>query len=152
MKFNDVLKYSKTKEYSVKKGPIAVLSYHAGTEEGTGEIAKTIHGKSQASLYNLDTPKRVPSTRIAHTHSDKLTDIKDHAQTAVSIHGHKMKGGYERGNRTIEKEKTIYVTGGNQYLAKKVVTELRHNVGGQYHIETKQEYTPKLLRGVSANA
>ncbi len=149
MKFHDVLKHPKSKEHAEQKGGIAVLSYHSGTEHGTGEIADSIHENSQASLYSLDTPNRVPSTRITPTKSDKLTGIKDCAQTAISIHGHDMKGGYERGNQTIEKEKTIYVTGGNQGLAKEVATELKQNIGEQYHIETKEEYTPKLLRGVS---
>lgn len=149
MKFYEVLEHPKTKEHADQKGSIAVLSYHSGTEHGTGEIADSIHENSQASLYSLDTPNRVPSTRITPTKSDKLTGIKDHAQTAISIHGHDMKGGYERGNITIEKERTIYVTGGNQGLAKEVAAELKQNIGEHYHIETEQEHTPKLLRGVS---
>ncbi|MBW2996645.1 poly-gamma-glutamate hydrolase family protein [Candidatus Woesearchaeota archaeon] len=141
MKFKDVVKHSKTREKAKYDGGIAVLAYHSGTEKGTGDIAEMVHGKSQASLYKLNTPHRVASTRITHTHSDKLSRIKDHAKTAISIHGH--------GRKNNGRDKTIYVTGQNNYLAKKIASEIEGKLGKKYTIETNVKNTPKHLRGES---
>jgi phage replication-related protein YjqB (UPF0714/DUF867 family) len=148
LKFKDFVKHSKTKEsISNVEKPIAVLAYHAGTEKGTGEIAK---GVKEASQYIANNPnKRVASTRVTPTHSEHLTRIRKYAKTAISIHGHDAKGTYNRQGSEIDKSKTVYVTGGNRDLADKVARQLKSRFGDMYHVETNLKHTPKQLQGKS---
>ena len=146
-KYEYVVNDPNTKEYSAKKGGIAVLSYHGKTEKGTKEIAEKASKASEASLYTLH-GARVASTGITHTHSDHLSGIKDYAETAVAIHGQHKKGFYERNGKTIDISKTVYVSGGNSNLSKKIAAELKGKLDG-YHIETDSRYIPKHLKGES---
>jgi phage replication-related protein YjqB (UPF0714/DUF867 family) len=146
-KFKDFVKHPKTRERSKQEGPIAVLAYHAGTENGTGEIAEGVKGASQYVAHNPG--KRVASTRVTPTHSKHLTGIREYAKTAISIHGHDAKGNYSKQGREIDKTKTIYVTGGNKDLADKVASQLESNLGDSYHVETDLNHTPKQLQGKS---
>ena len=147
-KFKDFVNHPDTKESSSRqKAPIAVLAYHAGTEAGTGEIARNIKAASTYIAHNPD--KRVASTRVTPTHSKHLTGIREYAKTAISIHGHDRKGTYSKNSSNYERTKTIYVTGGNQDLANKVANQLKDDIGRFYHVETDLKHTPKHLQGKS---
>lgn len=144
-KFKDAIKNPDSEEKAVKKGEIAVMSYHGKTEKGTQEIAEAVHAQSDASLYTFH-GDRVASTKVTPTHSEYLTDIREHAKTAVSIHGHSRKGEDNLGR---EYQRIVYVTGGNEELVREIGGELEKKIGDDYHIETDPNRTPKMLRGVS---
>ncbi|MEE9524977.1 MAG: hypothetical protein V3V78_00025 [Candidatus Woesearchaeota archaeon] len=150
-KFIDVLRHKKTEEtYKEKPGAdTAVLAYHAGTEKGTGEIAEMVHGQSQSSLYKLDTPLRVPSTKIRYTQSGDLTRAVKGHKRAVTLHKHKRKGLYEKEGKMYDKANTIFVTGQNADMAEDIGAEFEKKFGKMYNIETNINYTPKHLQGIS---
>lgn len=147
MSYKNFLKQKNTKEKILKKGPIAILAYHAGTEYATGKIAKNI---KYCSIYLAKNPRyRVASTKITPTHSEKLTEIIKLAKTAVSIHGHSKNGYYYKDHKKHNRSKTIYITGKNRDLAKKIIKRLKISFALHYYIEYDLKHIPKHLRGIS---
>ncbi|MBW2977318.1 poly-gamma-glutamate hydrolase family protein [Candidatus Woesearchaeota archaeon] len=146
-KYKDFVNHPGTKEQSARKSPIAVLAYHSGTEEGTGEIARKVKEASKYIAHNLK--KRVASTRVTPTHSKHLSGVRDYAKTAISIHGHARQGTYAKQGKSYDRTRTIYVTGGNKDLANKVAGQLREDIGKFYHVETDLKHIPKHLQGKS---
>ena len=144
-KFRDFVKHPKTKESSSTEGRIAVLAIHAGTEDGTGQVVKDVKNASKYIAHNPN--KRIASTRVTPTHSEHLSRVRDYADTAVSIHGHGRQGKYLRGNEVVDRTKTVYVTGQNQYLSKKIASQLERKLGKEYTVETNLKYIPKHLQG-----
>jgi len=146
-KFKDALKTGKeTAEH--KEGDIAVLAYHAKTEEGTGDVAEDISKNSNASLYVFE-GKRVPSTKITPTNSEDLNRMVQEKRTAVSMHAYHKQGNYEKQGKKYDYKDTVFVSGQNSELAKKIATELEDSLGHEYHIETNPDYIPAHLKGMS---
>ena len=139
-KFKDAVKTGKEKGGFEEGTKIAVLAYHAKTEAGTAEIAEAVHEKSPSSMYVFK-GNRVASTKVTHTHSDKLKSLVKEAETAVSVHGYKNKKGVDNN--------VIYVSGQHGKLSSKIAKELQKNFGDNYHIETNPDYIPKHLQGKS---
>lgn len=141
-KFKEILKLPGTREQLKLNGPVAILTYHAGTETKTGIIAKNIHQKSHTSFYKLKTPYHIHSTKISYTRSKKLKTLINNSKTAISIHGH---------NRN-DRENTIFVTGQNKELVLEIVKNLEANKKlNIYEVESSPENTPKFLRGESSH-
>jgi phage replication-related protein YjqB (UPF0714/DUF867 family) len=140
------------KEHAEKKGPISVFAVHGGKIDAyTDQIAEYVAANTQASKYIFeskgekkgrfeDKSHHVTSTKITPTHSQKLSDIMNHSETGISIHGHYKKGEHQR---------TIYVGGDNEDLRNQVGERLQDRLGDLYKVVYDPINIPKDVRGTS---
>ncbi|MBW2981403.1 poly-gamma-glutamate hydrolase family protein [Candidatus Woesearchaeota archaeon] len=147
-KFKDVIKQKGVKEYSDKKGKVGILAVHGGRlDQGTEQITNYIHEQTPASMYVMSSRQgdvnkhRVASTKIAHTHSDQLSDVISHSKYNISIHGHSKPG----------HEKTVYIGGENSYMRRKIAERLRESLPSEYVIEYDVKKMPRNIRGTGRN-
>lgn len=139
--FEEFLAHPEVDERSELDGPVGVMAFHAGLEEGTGEIATEVASRSAASLYVAQQPAElqwhVSSHRVVAEASDRLAAFFDHVDVIVALHG------YGRPHLT----RSILLGGRSREVARTVAVPLVRRLHG-YEILHRLEDIPRALRGL----
>jgi phage replication-related protein YjqB (UPF0714/DUF867 family) len=122
-------------------GPLGLMAFHGGLEEGTAEIAEQAAAEAGASLYVVRQPPglrwHVPSHSVDPAGSERLRRWLSHVQVAIALHGY---GRIRRPGR-------VLLGGRNRVLAARVAdsfgTRLPHLTA-----VTDLEDIPVELRGL----
>jgi phage replication-related protein YjqB (UPF0714/DUF867 family) len=139
--FEEFLAHPEVDERCELDGTVGVMAFHAGLEEGTGEIATEVAARSSASLYVAEQPAglqwHVSSHRVVAEASERLAAFFDHVEVVVALHG------YGRPHLT----RSILLGGRAREVARTVAVPLIRRMHG-YEVLHRIEEIPRALRGM----
>lgn len=139
--FDEFLAHPDVDERSELDGPVGVMAFHAGLEEGTGEIATEVASRSAASLYVAEQPAElqwhVSSHRVVAEASERLAAFFEHVEVVVALHG------YGRPHLM----RSILLGGQAREVARTVAVPLIRRMHG-YEVLHRVEDIPRALRGM----
>lgn len=139
--FEEFLAHPEVDERSVLGGRVGVMAFHAGLEEGTGQLATEVAERTGASLYVAEQPVdlqwHVSSHRVVAEASDRLADFFGHVDTVVALHG------YGRPHLM----RSILLGGRARDVARTVAVPLVRRMHG-YEVLHRLDDIPKALRGL----
>lgn len=139
--FEEFLAHPDVTERCELGGRVGVMAFHAGLEEGTGELAAAVAERSGASLYVAEQPVElqwhVSSHRVVASASDRLAAFLGHVDTVVALHG------YGRPHLM----RSLLLGGRHRQVARTVAVPLVRRLPG-YEVLHRLDDIPKALRGL----
>lgn len=138
--FEEFLAHPDVVERAEIAGPVGIMAFHAGLEEGTGGIAEEVAAASGASLYVAEQPEdlqwHVSSHRVTATASETLATFLGHVRVVIAVHGfgrpHLMR--------------SVLLGGRHRGVAEVVGVELAKRLH-RYEVLHQLDEIPKALRG-----
>lgn len=138
--FEEFLAHPEVREMAVLDGPVGLMAFHAGLEEGTGAIAEEVAAQSGASLYLAEQPEdlqwHVSSHKVTAAASERLAEFLAHVHVVIAVHG------YGRPHLM----RSVLLGGRHRGVAEVVGIELSKRLH-RYEVLHQLDDIPKPLRG-----
>ena len=139
--FAELLATPGVEEAAVVAGPVGLLAFHGGLEEGTEVIAADAARASGASLYTVVQPAtlrwHLPSHEVGAGASPLLSEFLAHVEVAIAVHGYGRPG----------RRQHLLLGGRNRDLAASLASAFRRHLPGWVVIDDLAEI-PREMRGL----